>query len=83
MSDCKCDLSGEDEACIDGRVYVPCGEANCGGVCEMGRECAHECHAERDATVALMAVGELSELEATRIARTALVEFDLKAQGDS
>lgn len=41
---CECGYDGEDWRCIEGRVYGPCGHADCGGVCEYLDDCKHECH---------------------------------------
>lgn len=78
MSDCACGLDGEEEACIGGRVYSPCPEASCGGVCESSYDCVHGCHAAlAEAAKALSASGELAELDAAKIAQSAMTRFAL------
>ena len=42
--ECRCGLDGERRGCVDGAVYGPCGDENCGGVCEYESDCGHECH---------------------------------------
>lgn len=43
---CACDLDGDWWACCDGRVYGPCEDEHCGGVCELKHDCGHVCHGE-------------------------------------
>jgi hypothetical protein len=43
-----CGFDGDWRQCIDGRVYGPCEDENCGGVCEIERDCPCDCHKEAD-----------------------------------
>ncbi len=54
--DCHCEFDGEQRACIGGRVYGPCDHPDCGGVCEMERDCDCACH-RRDQRVSSASVG--------------------------
>lgn len=45
MPDCACGFGdGDWVACVDGRVYGPCGDARCTGVCEEQGPCECACH---------------------------------------
>lgn len=44
LGDCECDLDGEWWMCVGGRVYGPCEDEHCGGVCELKGDCRHSCH---------------------------------------
>lgn len=44
VSGCACGHNGDWTACINGFVYGPCEDENCGGVCETTGECDHSCH---------------------------------------
>lgn len=41
---CHCGLNEDDQMCIEGRVYGPCGDVNCGGVCVYEDDCPCSCH---------------------------------------
>lgn len=39
-----CGFDGDWRQCIDGRVYGPCENENCSGVCEIECDCPCACH---------------------------------------
>ncbi len=45
-SECACGYDGDFEACINGTVYAPCGDDQCGGVCSDYGKCVCGCHKE-------------------------------------
>lgn len=38
------DRYNDDEGCVNGSVYGPCGDDNCGGCCEYCWPCDCTCH---------------------------------------
>jgi hypothetical protein len=50
VSDCACGYDGDWWDCVDGAVYGPCEDENCGGVCELKHDCGHTCHLDEEST---------------------------------
>ena len=43
-TECDCGLNNDAFMCIEGRIYGPCDDIRCGGVCELVGKCECECH---------------------------------------
>lgn len=44
FNDCACAQDKELWICLDGEIYGPCENENCGGMCESAGKCDCECH---------------------------------------